>query len=320
MAVKTPAPTSLFEIPAALWAVLLAAFLATGCAAERPRTAAYPDPGSSYGPTAGATTVAANAPPAEAEMSSGAADERFASDDSDGSPSPPPAKPVRQIDRDGDAPPPVLKKPAIDRTPGDDGNGTGGQQTATQPQGPTTAAVHGTEFLIYTARLTMAVYQVGPGLDAIERIGRDVGGYLSAKTDREVTIRVPRQRFEETLKRVEGSGDVLHREVRAQDVTDEFMDLDTRLKNARAMRQRLQDLLAKAAVKEALEIEKELGRVTGEIETMEGKLKLLRDRIAFSTITVAFEARGAAAVRDMPLRLPFPWLSNLGLQRLLSLY
>ena len=112
----------------------------------------------------------------------------------------------------------------------------------------------------------------------------------------------------------------MHREVRAQDVTDEFMDLDTRLKNARAMRQRLQDLLAKAAVKEALEIEKELGRVTGEIETMEGKLKLLRDRIAFSTITVAFEARGAAAVRDMPLRLPFPWLSNLGLQRLLSLY
>ena len=89
MAVKTPAPTSLFEIPAALWAVLLAALLATGCAAERPRTAAYPDPGSSYGPTAGATTVAANAPPAEAEMSSGAADERFASDDSDGSPSPP---------------------------------------------------------------------------------------------------------------------------------------------------------------------------------------------------------------------------------------
>jgi len=34
---------------------------------------------------------------------------------------------------------------------------------------------------------------------------------------------------------------------------------------------------------------------------------------------VTFEARGAGAVRDMPLRLPFPWLSNLGLSRLLSL-
>lgn len=314
MAVKTPVPSSLL----AILTVLAAALLATGCSAQPSRTAAYPDPGASYGPSTGSTTLSAPAPPADAEMSGGGAgDERFASDDSD-SPSPPPAKPVRQIDRDGDAPPPPAgKKAAIDRTPGDDGSGSGG---GAQPQSPVTAEVHGTEFLIYTAHVTMAVYQVGPGLDAIERIGREVGGYLSAKTDREVTIRVPRQRFEETLKRVEGSGDVLHRDVRAQDVTDEFMDLDTRLKNARAMRQRLQDLLAKAAVKEALEIEKELGRITGEIESMEGKLKLLRDRIAFSTITVAFEARGAAAVRDMPLRLPFPWLSNLGLQRLLSLY
>ncbi|CAN5688857.1 hypothetical protein BH09MYX1_BH09MYX1_32420 [soil metagenome] len=299
--------------------LLLSAFV-TGCAADYREARSTPQyGGESYGNTTGSaggaqpTTTALAAPQADLASTK---DMRFESDD-EGAPPPPPPKPVRQIDRDGDKPAAVGKKD-IDRAPATDGaNGGAGQGQVPPPV--VSAEVHGTEYLIYTAHVTMAVYQVGPGLDAVERIGREAGGYLSSKTDREVTIRIPRQRFDDTLKRVEGSGDVLHRDVRAQDVTDEFLDLDTRLKNARAMRQRFQELLAKASVKEAIDIEKELGRVTEEIESMEGKLKLLRDRIAFSTITVTFEARGATAVRDMPLRLPFPWLSNLGLPRLLSL-
>jgi hypothetical protein len=178
---------------------------------------------------------------------------------------------------------------------------------------------HETTMLIYTANLTMAVYQVEPGLAAIEKIGRDVGGYLAVRTDRVITIRVPRARFDEALKEVEKTGDVVHREVLAEDVTDQFVDLDARLRNAQAMRDRLQELLKKATTKEALEIEVQLERVMGEIESMQGKLKLLKDKIAFSMISVTFEPRGAAAVRDMPIRLPFSWLSNLGLPRLLSL-
>ena len=52
---------------------------------------------------------------------------------------------------------------------------------------------------------------------------------------------------------------MVHRDVSAQDVTDEFVDTEMRIKNARAMQDRLQALLEKATVKEALEIEKELG-------------------------------------------------------------
>ena len=51
---------------------------------------------------------------------------------------------------------------------------------------------------------------------------------------------------------------------------------------------------------------------------MEGKLKLLRDKIAYSTITVAFEARGSTLQTSRP-KLPFPWLSELGLPNLLRL-
>lgn len=197
--------------------------------------------------------------------------------------------------------------------------GKGGGQTAQPASTAQSSAPHAADMLIYTAAITMAVYQVEPGLEAVERIAREVGGYLAQRSDTAITIRVPRARFDEALHRVEASGDVLHREVSAEDVTDQYVEVETRLKNARAMRDRLEQLLARAGVKEAIDIEKELGRVTGEIESMEGRLKVLRDKIAYSTITVTFEARGSGAVRDMPLRLPFPWLSTLGLPRLLSL-
>ncbi len=180
-------------------------------------------------------------------------------------------------------------------------------------------APHSVTMLIYTAQLSLAVFHVEQGLDAVERIGRDAGGYLSTRQDNAVTIRVPRDGFEEAIRRIEALGDVLHRDIRAQDVTDEYVDLEARLKNAYAMRGRLQELLAKAAVKEALEIETQLGRVTEEIERLEGKLKLLRGQIAFSTITATFAPVADQPVRDAAL-LPFPWLQTLGLSTLLDVH
>ena len=84
------------------------------------------------------------------------------------------------------------------------------------------------------------------------------------------------------------------------------------------MQRRLSDLLSRASVKDALEIEKELHRVTQELELLEGRMKVLKDKVALSTITVAFEARGAA-IQTARIRLPFPWLGALNLPSLLSL-
>lgn len=180
----------------------------------------------------------------------------------------------------------------------------------------TTAAPH--DLVIYTANLTMAVYQVDQGLGAVEKIATENGGYLGQKHDRAITVRVPRGRFQATLGQIDKIGDILHREISAEDVTDEHVDLEIRIKNSRAMQRRLTDLLGKASVKDALEIEKELHRVTEELERLEGKLKLLGDRVAFSTITVAFEPRGATVAATRP-KLPFPWLQSLNLPSLLTL-
>jgi len=184
---------------------------------------------------------------------------------------------------------------------------------------PPSSAPHSATMLIYTANLSLAVFHVEAGLDAVTRIGREVGGYLSARQDTAVTIRVPRERFEETIARIEAIGNVLHRDIRARDVTDEYVDLEARLKNSYAMRERLQELLAKANVKEALDIEAQLGRVTEEIERMEGKLKLMRDEISFSTITASFAPVAEQPVHDNAL-LPFAWLQSLGLSSLLGVH
>jgi hypothetical protein len=193
-----------------------------------------------------------------------------------------------------------------------------GDASKDAPHAEGTEAPHETSMLIYTARVTMAVYQVEQGLVAVEKIARDNGGYLALKRDKEIVIRVPRNRFEPALAQIDKIGDVLHRDVQAQDVTDEFVDTEIRIKNGRAMQARLKILLDKANVKEALEIEKEMRRVTEELELLEGKLKLLKDKIAYSTITVAFEPRGST-IQATRIKLPFPWLQQLGLPTLLQL-
>jgi hypothetical protein len=178
-------------------------------------------------------------------------------------------------------------------------------------------AVHDASMLIRSAQLALAVFEVDKKMDAVQAIAVDLGGYLALRGDREVTVRVPRERFDEALRRIEAVGDVLHRSVAAEDVTDQFVDLELRLKNAQAVRARLEKLLETASVKDAVEIHKELTKITEEVERLSGKLKLLRDRIAFSTITVTFERTEPQRLRSQAL-LPFPWMRTMGLGPLLQ--
>jgi uncharacterized protein DUF4349 len=174
--------------------------------------------------------------------------------------------------------------------------------------------------LVYTAQITVAVFEVAASLAEVEALGRDLGGFLARRDDNAITIRVPSARFDEAVKRLEKVGDVLHRNVTAEDVTEEFRDLEVRLKSAHAVQARLTELLAKAQkVEESVLIEKELDRVTGEIDRIEGRMKFLRDKATFSTITVTFSSKAKESLSQGPFRLPSPWLGQLGLGRLLQL-
>jgi uncharacterized protein DUF4349 len=104
-------------------------------------------------------------------------------------------------------------------------------------------APHEAAMLAYTADMTLAVFEVTKQLAAVEKIAADLGGYLSQRNDMQITVRIPRPRFADAMQRVEKLGDVLHRNVSAEDVTDEYVDLELRLKNARETRDRLAELL-----------------------------------------------------------------------------
>jgi hypothetical protein len=174
--------------------------------------------------------------------------------------------------------------------------------------------------LIYTAQITIAVFEVNNSLGQVDALARELGGFLARRDDAAITIRVPASRFDEAVKRIEKIGDMLHRNVVAEDVTEEFRDLDIRLRSARAVQERLTQLLAKAVkVEDSVLIERELDRVTGEIERIEGRLKYLKDRAAYSTITVTFQAKATETLGQTPFRLPGQWLNDLGLGRLLRL-
>jgi hypothetical protein len=213
--------------------------------------------------------------------------------------------PAKEEDADQPMPPPP---PGAQSAPG-----PGGQTTA--PSTETTRA----PMLVYTATMRLAVFQVAEASKQVEAMARESGGFLARRDDTSIVIRVPAAKFDDILKRIEKLGDVVHRNVAAEDVTEQFLDVEVRLKNARAVRARLQQLLEKATkVEDSLAIERELARISVDIETLESKLKYLQGRVTFSTITVSFQAKRSDTVKPT-VRIPVSWLDQLGLGRLLAL-
>lgn len=174
--------------------------------------------------------------------------------------------------------------------------------------------------IIYKATLQMSVVDIEAALTSAQKLCTEAGGYMDALTSHSITLRVPARNFDRVLDDVRKLGQMLSREIRAQDVTEEYVDLRLRLKNAEATRDRLLAILEKAkTVKETLEVERELSRVREEIERIKGRLAFLERETAFSTIHITFSLPAPTQViRNRP-PTPFAWLDALGVERVLQL-
>ena len=106
------------------------------------------------------------------------------------------------------------------------------------------------------------------------------------ETSYSLNIRIPAENFENFISGIEsGDGEILYKEVDARDVTDQFIDLETRLENKRNYLKRYNDLLRQAkSVKEILEIEEKIRGLEEEIESTTGRLKYLGDLVDYSTL------------------------------------
>jgi Domain of unknown function (DUF4349) len=173
--------------------------------------------------------------------------------------------------------------------------------------------------VIYTGNFRIVVKEIAAAIKDVEAIANELGGYPDKIREDSISIRVPVKRYADAIKLVEKLGQVASREEEATDVTEEYVDLEARIKNALAVRARLEALLAKAEdVKAALEVEKELNRVGEEIERLQAKLEVIKNRVAYSTITIQFERVHRTEPTPRMARLPFAWLIELNPNRLVS--
>lgn len=187
--------------------------------------------------------------------------------------------------------------------------------------------------LIYTADFRMAVERTefAAKIDAVTALAESLGGFLSSHSDNEVTVRVPSARFRDAVREIDKLGTVTTRSVHADDVTEEYNDLETKLKSLRATRDRFEELLKQAKnITEVLQVEQELTRLNQQIDQIEGRMRFLQSRAALSTITIHFDAKPSKVVVGDPahppppppartVALPIDWLPRVGLEHLLEL-
>jgi hypothetical protein len=184
---------------------------------------------------------------------------------------------------------PPVDAPAMD---------TGGAQ-AERPASPDQSQIGqlpSQRLVIRTAALALQVEQVREAESAVRATADRLGGYVvSAQTSGDdeflsarVVFRVPSDRFDEALEGVAGiASKVLSRSVSGQDVTEEFVDLESRLRTLEATRDRLLDLLARAeTVEEALSVNTALTDVQGQVEQVKGRMQFLQQSAAMSTVDV----------------------------------
>jgi len=169
-----------------------------------------------------------------------------------------------------------------------DGQATGEGLKAPETIGP---------MIVETASLTILAANYDEASAAIERLAAAHGGYvekLDAKAQtgnaRELTavLRVPTKQLDGFLADVRKLGHV-EEETRSNDeVSDQYVDLQARLRSARATEQRLIELLGTRTGKlqDVLEAERELARVRGEIESMQGQSMLLVHHVNYATVQV----------------------------------
>jgi len=154
--------------------------------------------------------------------------------------------------------------------------------------------------IIRTGHVRLEVENFSTARRNVTSATRRLGGYVSGssrstrgengnRTAGRLVVRVPSRNFSALYDRTQATGTVLSARTNSSDVSDKLVDLEARLENLRAQRQRLRNLYENATDTEAvLKVQERLSNTQSAIERLEAQLQSLRGQVAFSTITVEF--------------------------------
>jgi hypothetical protein len=167
----------------------------------------------------------------------------------------------------------------------------------------TNADFAASHMIIKDGQIKLQVEDTDVAIDRATQVIGDLGGYIISSRvwyqphyDGEnykyatITIGIPVAQFERALSRLRGLAvKVLDETASGEDVTNQFVDLQSQVTNLEATRDRIKSFLDDAkTVDEALRINQELASVEAQIEQIKGQMNYLQDRSAYSTITVNF--------------------------------
>lgn len=189
--------------------------------------------------------------------------------------------------------------------------GTANEDTAVEETDP--------RLRIYRARVELLVADVGDSTARFLALVESHGGYLESRTDGAVICRVPALKFRDALTATKALGQVLKFAESIEDVTTQRRELGIRIENAQKSRARLIELLDRATeVAAILDIERELRRLTEEIEMLEASARGIDSRVAFSTLEAMFWPNAPESTQPATRPPLFPWLDRIGIEPLLS--
>lgn len=168
--------------------------------------------------------------------------------------------------------------------------------------------------IIYTAELQLSVYKLDESMQRAEELTLAAGGYVQNMSQGYYVLRIPAPALRGIMDELARLGVVEARTLQARDVSEEFVDLTTRIRVLRETQQQLLALLRSArTVDEALKVRASLDALTMELEQAMGRLRMLESLIGFSTLTVRMSLRGPQNAVPSS-NDPFPWVDGLGVE------
>ena len=130
----------------------------------------------------------------------------------------------------------------------------------------------------------------------------DSGGANGAKTYQTVTIeiRVPAAQFDTVVGEIRNvGGRVREEKITGQDVTEEYIDLEARIRTKKALEEQFLEIMKQArTVADALEVQTQIAEVRGEIERLEGRRRFLENQASLSTIKVTLQPQASFVNTD----------------------
>ena len=184
---------------------------------------------------------------------------------------------------------------------------SGAVQTSFKPRTGFTS-LQATRKLVKEGTLSLQVKSLARARTSITKLTADLNGYVSSEDQEEYapgfprahqTVRIPSEATDEFIRKVEELAIKMEsKKISAIDVTEEFIDIESRLVTKKKMEARYHEIIKVATkVNDIMDIERQIGVVRADIESMEGRLKYLQNQASFSTLNlVLFEPSTSVAL------------------------